>query len=112
VVSGELDGREHRCGSPAAVGDVGRARERARACEKRRGLGAGHWWGSKKGVGRVGERCGREARRRARVRTRWSTAGARKADLTGRVHTRGGNGSALANRAHETERERESERMK
>jgi hypothetical protein len=43
-----------------------------------------------------------------------SMAGTRKADLTGRVHgterekgTRGGNGSALANRARETERERE-----
>jgi hypothetical protein len=41
-------------------------------------------------------------------------AGAEKAELTGRVHgvervkgTRGGNGSALANQARETERERE-----
>jgi hypothetical protein len=33
----------------------------------------------------MGGRRGRETRRRARVRTRWSTAGARKADLTGRV---------------------------
>jgi hypothetical protein len=49
---------------------------------------------------------------------RWSTTGARKAELTMQVHgvervkgTRGGNGSALANRARETERERESERV-
>jgi hypothetical protein len=47
---------------------------------------AGHWRGSKKGVGHVGGRRGRETRRRAQVRTRWSTTGARKADLTGRVH--------------------------
>jgi hypothetical protein len=65
---------------------VGRARERVRACEMRQGASAGHWRGSKKGVGRVGGRHGRETRRRERVRTRWSTAGARKADLTGRVH--------------------------
>jgi hypothetical protein len=65
---------------------VGRARERVRACEMRQGASAGHWRGSKKGVGRVGGRHGRETRRRERVRMRWSTAGARKADLTGRVH--------------------------
>jgi hypothetical protein len=48
------------------------------------------------------------------VRTRRSTAGAGKAELTRQAHgaerekgTRGGNGSALVNRAHETERERE-----
>jgi hypothetical protein len=35
---------------------------------------AGHWWGSKKRVGRVGGRRGRETRRRARVRMRRSTA--------------------------------------
>jgi hypothetical protein len=53
------------------------------------------------------------------VHTRRSTAGAGKADLTGRVHAterekgaRGGNGSALANRARETDKERESERAK
>jgi hypothetical protein len=34
---------------------------------------AGHWWGSKKGAGRVGERHGRETRRHARVRMRRST---------------------------------------
>jgi hypothetical protein len=38
----------------------------------------GHWRGSKKGAGRVGGRRGRETRRRARVRTRRSTAGAGK----------------------------------
>jgi hypothetical protein len=48
------------------------------------------------------------------VRTRWSTAGARKAELAGRVHnaeremgTRWGNGSALAIQSRETEREGE-----
>ena len=46
------------------------------------------------------------------MRTRRSTARAGKAELTRQAHgverekgTRGGNGSALANRAHETERE-------
>jgi hypothetical protein len=49
----------------------------------------------------MGGRRGREIRRRARVRTRWSTAGEGRANLTGRVHgaereKRGarGNGSA------------------
>jgi hypothetical protein len=65
------------------------------------GASAGHWRGSKKGARRVGGRRGREIRRRARVRTRRSTTGAGRADLTGRVHDaereeRGarGNGSA------------------
>jgi hypothetical protein len=65
----------------------------------------------------VGGRRGRETPRRARVRTRRSTARAGKAELTRQAHgaerekgTRGGNGSALANQARETERERESER--
>jgi hypothetical protein len=74
VVSGELDGREHGRGSPAAAGGVGRARERVKSCEMRRGVCAGHWRGSKKGAGRVGERRGRETWRRARVRMRRSTA--------------------------------------
>ena len=74
----------------------------------------GHWRHSKKGARRVGGRRGRETRRRARVRTRRSTAGAGKAKLTGQTHgaerekgTHGGNNSALANQARETERERE-----
>jgi hypothetical protein len=73
--------------------------------------------GSKKGVGCVGGRRGRETRRRAWVRTRRSTASAKKAELTRQAHdterenrTCGGNGSALANWARETERERERER--
>jgi hypothetical protein len=33
AVSGELDGREHGRGSPAAAGGVGRARERVRVCK-------------------------------------------------------------------------------
>jgi hypothetical protein len=75
---------------------------------------AGHWRGSKKGVGGVGGRRGRETRRCTRVRTRQSMASAKKAELTRQAHgaerekgTCGGNGSALANRARETERERE-----
>jgi hypothetical protein len=93
---------------------VGRARERVKPSEMRQGVCAGHWRGSKKGAGRVGGRRGLEIRRHARVRTRRSTARAGKAELTRQAHdaerakgTRGGNGSALANRAHETERERE-----
>ena len=83
----------------------------------RRGASAGHWRGSKKGAGRVGGRRGRETRRRARVRTRLSTTRAGKAELIRQAQgakrekwTCGGNGSALANRARETERE--SERAK
>jgi hypothetical protein len=78
---------------------------------------AGHWRGSKKGAGRVGERRGQEIQRRARVRTRRSTARAGKAELTKQAHgaerekgTCGGNGSALANRVRKTERERWSTR--
>jgi hypothetical protein len=62
----------------------------------------------------VGGRRGREIRRRARVRTRWSTTSAEGAELTRQAHdakrekgTLGGNGSALANRARDTEREGE-----
>jgi hypothetical protein len=95
---------------------VGKTRERAKLREMRRGVSAGHWWGSKKGAGHVGERRGREIRRRARVRTRRSTARARKAELTRQAHdaerekgTCGGNDSAVANQARETERERERE---
>jgi hypothetical protein len=67
----------------------------------------------------VGGRRGRETWQRARVRTRWSTVGARKAELTRQVHgaervkgMRGGNGSALANQARETGRERANGRRK
>jgi hypothetical protein len=86
AVSGELDGRERRHGSLAASGGEGRARERTELHEMRRGASACHWRGSKKGDGRVGGRRGREIRRRARVRTRRSTAGAGREDLTGRVN--------------------------
>jgi hypothetical protein len=89
------------------------AREGEAVRNEARGV-RGHWRGSKKGAGRVGGRRGRETRRRARVRTRRSTARAGKAELTRQAHdaerekgTRGGNGSALANRAPETERKRE-----
>jgi hypothetical protein len=82
VVFDELVGRERGRGSPVASGGNGRARERARVCEMRRGASAGHWQGSKKGVGRVGRHRGRETQRRARVRTRRSMVGAGKAELT------------------------------
>jgi hypothetical protein len=65
---------------------VGRARQRVKLCEMRRGVCAGHWWGSKKGAGRVGGRRGREIRRRARVRTCRSTASVEGAELTGQAH--------------------------
>jgi hypothetical protein len=51
----------------------------------RQGASAEHWRGSKKGA-HVGGRHGREIRRRARVRTRWSTASAKGAELTGLAH--------------------------
>jgi hypothetical protein len=77
---------------------------------------AGHWWGSIKGAGHVGGRRGREIRRRARVRTRRSTASVEKAELTGRVHDaereeRGarGNGSTTGGPGP---RDRERERVK
>jgi hypothetical protein len=116
AVSGELDGRERGRGSPAATGDVGRALERVKLRETRRGVCAGHWRSSKKGAGRVGGHRGQEIRRRARVRTRWSTASAEGAELTGQVHgaereERGarGNGSATGDLGP---RERGSERAK
>jgi hypothetical protein len=65
---------------------VGRAGERAEMCEMRRGSECELWQGSKRELGRVGGRRGREFWRRARVRTRRSTTRARKAELTGRVH--------------------------
>jgi hypothetical protein len=86
AVSGELDGRERGCESPAAAGGVGRARERVKLSEMRRGVCAGHWRGSKKGAGCVGWRHGREIRRHARVHTRRSTASAEGAGLTGQAH--------------------------
>jgi hypothetical protein len=113
AVSGELDGRE--CGSPTAAGGMGRARERVKSSEVRRGVCAGHWRGSKKGS-------------RARGRASWSRnpvtcvsahslvhgksreGGTNKAGPTAQREKRGragGNGSALANWARETERERE-----
>jgi hypothetical protein len=52
----------------------------------RRGASAGHRRGYKKSVGRVGGHHGREIQRRARVCTRWYTAGARKAELTRQAH--------------------------
>jgi hypothetical protein len=117
VVSGELDGWERGHGSPAASGGEGRARERAELREMKRGSECGHWWGSKKGAGRVGGRRGREIRQRARVRTRRSMAGAGRAYLTGQAHsaereegTRGATVQKLANRDRERERERGGER--
>jgi hypothetical protein len=65
---------------------VGRAREWVKLSEMRRGVCVGHWWGSKKGVGRVGGHRGRETWRRARVRTRRSMARAGKEELTRQAH--------------------------
>jgi hypothetical protein len=62
AVSAELDGRERECGSLTVAGNMGRARERVKLCEMRRGVCKGHWRGSKKGAGRVGGRRGREIR--------------------------------------------------
>jgi hypothetical protein len=99
-------------------GGVGRARERAELCEMRRGSECGRWRGSKRELGRVGERCGGEFWRRARVRTRRSTA---RAELIGRVHgverereKRGAWAMAqrLAERAREIEREEGCARAK
>jgi hypothetical protein len=80
---------------------------------------AGHWRGSKKGAGCVGGRRGRETQRRARVRTRRSTAGAGKAEMTRQAHgaerekgTCGATARRLVNRARETKRERGSARVK
>jgi hypothetical protein len=86
----------------------------------RRGVCAGHWRGSKKGAGRVGGRRGREIRRRARVRTRRSTASAGKAELSRQAHDaererKGALGATtrrLAFRARDTQRERASGRRK
>jgi hypothetical protein len=111
AISGELDGWEHGRGSPAAAGGVGRARERVKLCEMRRGVCVGHWQGSKKGAGCVGGHRGQEIRRRARVRTRRSTASTEGVELTGLAHgaereegTRGATAWRLVNRARETER--------
>jgi hypothetical protein len=61
----------------------------------------GHWRGSKKGAGHMGGCRGREIRRRARVRTRRSTASAEGAELTEQAHgaereERGARGNGLA----------------
>jgi hypothetical protein len=77
-----------------------------------------HWRGSKKGVGRVGGRRGRETQRHARVRTRRSTASAKKAELTRQAHdAEGEKGTRGATAWHwrtgsARQRERESERAK
>jgi hypothetical protein len=93
---------------------VGRARERVKLSEMRRGVCAGHWRGSKKGAGRVGRRRGQEIRRRARVRTRWSTASAEGAKLIGQFHgaerRKGGAGQRLGDWRSGPARQRERER--
>jgi hypothetical protein len=57
---------------------VGRARERVKLCEMRRGVREGHWRGSKKGAGRVGgvvaEKPG-DARKCALIGPRWARRG-------------------------------------
>jgi hypothetical protein len=66
-----------------------------------------------------GWRCGRETQRRARVRTRRSTASAEGAELTGLAHgtereerVHRGNGFAIGSRARERERGRARGRRK
>jgi hypothetical protein len=88
-------------------------------CEMRWGSECGHLRGSKKEARHVGGRRGREIRRHARVRMRWSTASAGRADLIGRVHgaerekvAHGATAQHLANRARETEREEGRARAK
>ena len=78
----------------------------------RRGSECGHGRGSKRELGCVGGRRGREFRRCARVPTRRSMAGTGRAELIGRVHgvereKRGAQAMAqrLAERAREIERE-------
>jgi hypothetical protein len=118
AVSSELDDRERGHGSLAAAGGVGRARERVQLSEMRQGVCAGHWWGSKKGAGYVGGRRGREIRRRARVRTRRSTASAEGAELTEQAHgaereERGARGNdSVAGDPGPRDRERGSARAK
>jgi hypothetical protein len=97
---------------------VGRAQERVKLSEMRRGVCAGHRWGSKKGAGHMGGRRGREIRRHARVRSRRSTASTEGAELTGQAHgaereERGaqGNGSAAGN-PNPRDRERERARAR
>jgi hypothetical protein len=68
--------------------------------------------GLKKELGRVGGRHGRGFWRSARVRARWSTAGAERAELTGEAHGAeredghaGASVQRLAQQAHKAERE-------
>jgi hypothetical protein len=86
VASSELDDRGGGRGTPTRSNGVGRARARAGLCEMRRGSECGHGRGSKRELGRVGGRRGREFRRRAQVRACWSTAGAGRAELTEEAH--------------------------
>jgi hypothetical protein len=111
MVSGEVDGRGGRRMSPARSGGLSRARARAGLREMRRGVSAGTGGGSK-GAGVWAERRGQGSRQRARVRARWSTPDARRAELTWKAHDtererRGARAMAQrpAERARETEKE-------
>jgi hypothetical protein len=86
VASSEVDDRRGGRGTPTRSDGVGRAQARAGLCEMGWGSECGHGRGSKRELGRVGGRRGREFRRRARVRACWSTAGARRAELTREAH--------------------------
>jgi hypothetical protein len=113
AVSGELYGWGGGRWSPAGSGGVSRARARAGLREMRRGSECGHGQGSK-GARAWVERRGRGSRRRARVRARWSTVGAGRAELTGKAYgaereregAHGATARCLAERAHEAEREK------
>jgi hypothetical protein len=76
---------------------MSRARARVGLCELRRGSACGRGRGSKRELGRVGGRRGRGSRQRARVRARWSTAGAVRAELTGEPTTQRERGRARGN---------------
>jgi hypothetical protein len=95
AVFGELDGRENGHGSPAASGGKGRARERARVCEMRRRTSAGHWRGSKKGVG-------------ARGRASWSRNPATCVSVHAPVHGERGEGETDTAGPRRRERKRDA----
>jgi hypothetical protein len=94
---------------------VGRARERVKSSEVRQGVCAGHWRGSKKGSWARGRASWPRnpmtcASAHSPIHGESREGGTNKAGPRRREREkgkRGGNGSTPANRAHETERERE-----
>jgi hypothetical protein len=72
--------------SPARSNGVGRARGKARLCEMRQGSECGCGRCSKMSWGAWAGDVAGDLGVRAQVRVFWSTAGAGKAELTGRSH--------------------------